>query len=431
MTEAEELELLELEHEEAAARSQKPQTTLAPMSKTEAALHGAVEAIPFGQKLVAMGAHAVPEAMQYYGQKFPSITPSWWQNIKNTPSVDQQLLKEREKLSQAEKENPWSTSGGKLLGGGLSMALMSPIKAAQGAGAFGRIGATAANAGLYGAAHGVGQSDSIPEAVGKAAIEGGSSAILGGLGGAMAEGVGSLGRMAAGKSQSIRDSVIERAAKEAAAETGSAKSAAGHAAQDAYKQLEHLRELGRLGMLSPEGETAAANLAQELGGKAEEKLLPAIAKKETTAAAFKDSIASEPERAKKIAEDALGASEMWRQIGARAKRYGLPAIVGAAAGGHSGSLFNLGAGAVIGASLRPMMHSLLRMSKNPAFATRALDLASGLGGIAAPSIESGGVPALIQGAQSPLERLLMEMRLHHQMAKQSDENPKLAIGGAQ
>ncbi len=208
----------------------------------------------------------------------------------------------------------------------------------------------------------------------------GLNTALGAVGGAagkygsdkLAKALGAIPKAASKKIAKIEAEVSERAAKQAAAETASARSAAGNAAQDTYKQLEHLRELNAKGLLSAEGKKAAKALEKELAQKAAEKLLPSAARKETTSIAYKEAIETEGGRAAQIAADKLSNSEIKSQIGARLKRYG-PAAVG----GMIGNMLFPGLGGMIGGAatgltLRPTIRSMANLLKNPALQRKAL-----------------------------------------------------------
>lgn len=155
------------------------------MRRREAALHGVVEATPFAQKATAAGAAGTLTLLKALGSL--GIGPEYWQNIKGNSYKDQ-LGQERGAFEKAEKDypaehwySPTPTHLGQLVGGGLSMAALSPGKAAQGLGWLGRTGVAAANAGLYGGAHGFGRGDTLGESLTNAAIEAPTTAILGGL----------------------------------------------------------------------------------------------------------------------------------------------------------------------------------------------------------------------------------------------------------
>lgn len=205
------------------------------------------------------------------------------------------------------------------------------------------------------------------------ALQTGAGTIGGGPGGLLGKSISA----SASKAANIERSVAENAARQAASDTASARSAAGTAAQNAYRQLEHLRELGVLRGLTPEEAQVAAQLENELAQKAREKLLPAAAEKEATAGAYKKAMETEAERAAQLATDKLGMGEIKSQIMARAKRYGPAALIGGGLGYYftpgdktENALFGVGAGigsgVTAGLYLRPMMRSMVTLSKNPA-----------------------------------------------------------------
>ena len=201
------------------------------------------------------------------------------------------------------------------------------------------------------------------------------NAVIGGAAGAagvgLAKGLGWVKEAAATKAAAIASKVQAKAAEDAAAATASARSLAGRTAQDAYKQLEHIRELNAAGKLTPEQTAIAKQLTEELAGKAQEKLIPAAAIKQEAAQAYREAMATEAERAAKLAAEKLSGSEAKAQAMARLKRYG-PAAVG----GVIGNALFPGMGAVGGAAtglvLRPAIHSMRRLAQNPAVQYRAL-----------------------------------------------------------
>ena len=200
-----------------------------------------------------------------------------------------------------------------------------------------------------------------------------------GAGGALAaKGIGKGLDAAKGRMANLSARVEAKAAADAAAETASARSAAGRAAQDAYKQLEHLRELDAVGALTPEQSQLFKELSEELAKKAQEKLVPAAAMKKETAKLYREAIETETERAVRLAADRLSGKEAKNQVMARVKRYG-PAAIGGALGG---AVFG-GAGAVagvpIGLYLRPAIQATMRMAKNPAVQYQMLRPIAGSG----------------------------------------------------
>jgi len=147
------------------------------MAGGESALRGGVDAIPFGEKLSALGTAGALRLV-----KALSSNPAY-QDM--DASYAGQLARQREKLAQSERDNPGLTTAGKVGGAVLSSAAM-PFKAAQGAGLLPRALATAKNAGAYGVAHGAGTGDTVGESLKNAAVEGATNFVLGGAGHAVA-----------------------------------------------------------------------------------------------------------------------------------------------------------------------------------------------------------------------------------------------------
>lgn len=222
---------------------------------------------------------------------------------------------------------------------------------------------TAVGASLIGAGMGALQPTSVGDSRLNNAAFGGAAGLAGyGIGKGLNKAVSSASQ----KVSSIESKVAERAAIDAAAETASARSAAGTAAQDAYRQLEHLRDLGAIRSLSPDEAMVVAQLEKELAGKAAEKLIPAATRKASTAEAYKQAIETETKRAAELAAQRLGGGEAKSQLMARVKRYG-PAALGGIVGnmifpGLGGSV----GGAATGLVLRPALRSMINLSKNPA-----------------------------------------------------------------
>lgn len=197
-----------------------------------------------------------------------------------------------------------------------------------------------------------------------------------------------LGKSVAAASRKMGDierRVAEKAATQAASETASARSAAGNAAQNAYRQLEHLRELKAARPLTADEALVVARLEKELAEKALEKLMPAAAQKETTAAAYREAIETEAARAAKLAAEKLSGKEVKTQVMARLKRYG-PAAVGGMIGnmifpGLGGSV----GGAATGLVLRPAIRSMFNLAKNPAVQHGLLSPLANAGMLANPA----------------------------------------------
>lgn len=190
---------------------------------------------------------------------------------------------------------------------------------------------------------------------------------FGGVLGAAGQGAANkLASSVSSKLASIEQKVKEKAAQVAEKETLSARSAAGNAAQDAYRQLEHLRALGFNRPLTQEESMTVAILERELAEKALDKLMPAAARKQATADAFKEAVATEQARAAQYAAEKLSSKEAKDQFMARLKRYGP-----AAAGGIVGNMIFPGLGGSVGGAatglvLRPALRSMKNLAKNPA-----------------------------------------------------------------
>lgn len=308
---------------------------------------------------------------------------------------------------RADNRKAEADHGAAYLGGNLAGGVLLPVPggaAAAGASGGARLLRAVAQGGALGAGYGLGSSEAgTAGGLARDTLVGGvAGGGAGALGQALGAGATRLGNFAKGKVSGIEAGVRAAAEKEAAAATASARSAAGHAAQDAYKQLEHLRELGAKGLLVPEQAAVAVRLEAELAAKAQDKLLPAAAKKEATAALLREASETEAQRAQQLAAQKLSGSELKQQVGARLKRYGLPALGGAALAAitgndsPSGLLLGAGGGALGGAGLRPMMHSLLRMSKQPVVQRplwQLLQSAAEHGQLAAPALDRAAGPA--------------------------------------
>lgn len=295
----------------------------------------------------------------------------------------------------AQKASPGGYAAGEL-GGTVLSSFLPGLGVAKGAGALQVLGRTA----LAGAGAGLGnsQADLTQGDVGRAALDTGVGAGAGLAAGGVGLGLGKLGRYAAAKVVGIDETVARKAAAEAAETTAKARSAAGTAAQDAYRQAEHLRELGGKGLLPEEGKAALAQLEAELAQKSADKLLPAVARKASTSQAFTEALGSEGQRASAAAGENLSAGELKRQVGARLMRYGLPAAMGAVAGGLGfggyGAMGGAALGGALGNNFRPMMQSLVRMGSQPVVQRPLYQALSKLsGGAAAPAVERLGSAA--------------------------------------
>lgn len=193
------------------------------------------------------------------------------------------------------------------------------------------------------------------------------------------------------KMAEVAKKVQDKAAKVAASETASARSAAGNAAQNAYRQLEHLRELNASGLLTPQQKVLVAKLERELAEKSVEKLIPAAAMKESTAAAYKEAMETEAQRTAQYAANKLSGGEIKNQVMARLKRYG-PAV----AGGLAGNMIFPGLGGAVGGAatglvLRPAIRSMVNLSQNPAVQYGLLGAARGGLSASGPALPVSGL----------------------------------------
>jgi len=213
----------------------------------------------------------------------------------------------------------------------------------------------------------------------------GANAVIGGVTSAGGQwGANKILSGVSNKLASIEQKVSDKAAQVAASDTASARSAAGSAAQAAYKQLEHLRELGVNRPLTEAEQLTFNSLERELAEKALEKLMPAAAMKESTSAAYKEAMQTEAERAAQYATDKLSGNEVKQQIMARLLRYG-PAV----AGGLVGNMIFPGLGGAVGGAatgltLRPAIRSMANLLKNPAVQHNLLSPVKDSGSLSSP-----------------------------------------------
>lgn len=383
MTEAEELELLELEEQEAQAMAapKKAERPEGPdglrsgiLGYAQGGTGGFADEIGGGLASLFMKGSDVKLGA---GAKLAADDTPEVRAAKMEATVDEQSRPGKYTLvrdaMRRENELAQKNHGAEYLTGNIAGGLSTaPLLPGAGAKTFAQM--LKAGAGV-GAAAGLGSSnaDLLEGEVGGALADTALGGVLGAGAGALGYGVGKLGSKIAsyakGKIKKVEDGVQVASKEEAAAATASAKSTAGTSAQDAYKQLEHLRELNRVGKLTPEEKLVFDQLSEELGQKAQEKLIPAATRKAAKKAEYDEAIASEAQRAEKIAAEKLSGGEFGRQVMARVKRYGLPAAGGAVLGGlglgPAGALGGAALGGALGNNFRPMMHSLLRLGKSP------------------------------------------------------------------
>lgn len=263
--------------------------------------------------------------------------PSKYESIRN-------LL--REEATAAREEHPEAYIPAEIGGAALSMAIPG-LGIAKGA----KLAGTAGKMAVLGGVSGLGASEADltsmdPEEYAQAGLDTAIGIGVGGTAGALGHGIqkgaqyvgGKLVAGAASRTAKAQAKAAEMAAKESDEAIASARSLAGRTAQDAYKQLEHLRELKALRGLSPEEKTVFGDLSRELGGKAREKLLPANAAKDAAATAYGEAVASraatEAVRTAELLKPSVGKSS-WELF----KSYGEP-LIGAYGGQQIGEMFD-------------------------------------------------------------------------------------------
>lgn len=155
---------------------------------------------------------------------------------------------------------------------------------------------------------------------------------------AMPEIAGAAGRKllrgAASRTERAQAKAAQMAADAVAEDVKSARSYAGRTAQDAYKQLEHLRELGAVRNLGPEERVTFDELSTELAGKAQANLLPAAAEKKAAAQTLSDLMANQGNAAEAKTAELLRPSfrnDAWTAF----RQWGEPAL-GTIAGSWAG-----------------------------------------------------------------------------------------------
>lgn len=396
-----------LEHAQEVQGTEAPASYSAPESFGHGAVQGAT--LGFGDEING--------AVQALGDKVTGRSPG--ASLVELYRRNRDMFRRED--AAAQQANQKSYMGGNLAGG-IAPSLVSGATVGNGASLLAALGRNAALGGT--AALGGSNADTATGLARDAAIGAGVGGVLGAGAHGLGQLTGKLAGFAAGRVADIDEGVARKAAATAAEETASARSGAGRAAQDAYKQLEHLRELGRRGALNGEQEATAKALEAELGDKAQANLLPASQRKAAAAAAYIDAMSTEGQRAQDLAAQKLSGAEALAQLKARAVRYGLPAIGGAMAGaagfGGHGALVGAGSGALMGAGLRPMGQSLLRMMKTPAVQRAAMEALSGASEAAAPALETAGNSAA--RALEPEVSQAIHPRLLQLLAKRKTDN---------
>lgn len=252
----------------------------------------------------------------------------------------------------------------------------------------------------------------------------GLDTLIGGTGGAIAHGAGQALSGAAGwvgkKASALKESLLGSAAEKAAAATATARSEAGQAAQDAYRQLEHLRELRatqpevyagleKAGVIDPQ---QVASLESELLSKSAEKLPASAARKESKALLLKEAMASEADRAAALGAEATSAKRAREIVGNPGIRYLKRAAAGVAGAGV-GSLLGgedfRGEGALGGAlALGPLVPTMLKAIGRPEVRYQGARLLTKALGKLAPAARGGIQFAGAPAAEPSVERFLLE-----------------------
>lgn len=352
--------------------------------------------------------------------------------LEGQPTLGERLKgKMRAENKAASDEHPWAYGAGEVAGnvaatyaGGKALSAAGeavPVigKGLQALGTWARanpIKALALAGGAQGGVNGAGASEA-KDAEGVAldtilgtALGAGTGVLTGVAGKVAGKGLEKLRGRAQKGVEVATEEIAELGKKTAAEQTASARSAAGRAAQDAYRQLEHLRDLDALGALSPEQKVVAEQLAEELAAKAQEKLLPAAAEKAATSAAYQEAMATEAQRAAAAAKDH---GSVWNQLKPRIKRYALPLVAGAV-GLPSGGVVGMGAGALAGRGLSPTAQALTRMVKHPATRRAIWDL---LGGGARAAEAVAPVTSALRGPVSRAFQMEMDDPLIQALAE--------------
>jgi hypothetical protein len=395
----------ELSDDEVAAlglEDEAPEAVAAGLDDAKAQARGSIRAGVRGA-LQGVTLGASDEAAGWLESKFPALkkTPGEFfggllSGEKSAPSGTYQEERDanRALLAQEKEAHPAAFGAGEMAG---AMAVPIPGGAAvQGAKWTAKAARAGAQGAGLGAAYGYGTSEEedLGGQLQDAGLGAGVGAFFGAGLGAAGAGLKRLGAKAVQKAGAADAEVAELSARSAAKGTASDRAAAGHAAQNAYRQLEHLRELGKLGELTPGQKAMAAKLEQELAESAQRELLPAGARKQATADAYKEALRTEAERAARAAEE-IG--NPWNQLTPRLKRYGMP-LLGSAVGAAIGDTPGAAIGAFAGMGTRPAIHAMRRMFQHPSVRRAFWDKVAGMAG-ANPTEASKVVRALEDASQ--------------------------------
>lgn len=218
--------------------------------------------------------------------------------------------------------------------GGAVLQMFAPgLNLAKGA----KLAPTAGKFAALGAATGAGASEGKLNRgeLGRVAFDAGVGGLVGGVGGVAGYGMqkllgyfgGKLMSRGADKIAKGAEKAEQMAAEAAAAETATARSAAGRAAQDAYRQLENLRDLKALRQLTPEEKAVYEMLSAELAAKSQANLVPAAAEKAATSGLYSQAVTTEADRATAKAAE-LMKSTAAKDAKSYFKSYGEPLLGG-------------------------------------------------------------------------------------------------------
>lgn len=417
MTDAEELEMLELEEQEAQANASRPKSPeqLSDLMGQElekvrqkdllrdvAFGRGAAQGATFGfgdeigGGIQALGEKYLPESLGGGGEASRKKTLAELYRANRDAFRGENVA--------SESEHPWLYGLGTVAGGAATTPLVPGLSGTKAGAALvraglgpraaailGRLVAAGGNGVLQGGAFGAGTSGA-DLTQGETGRFGGDvlrgSKIGGGLGlgtAALGEASGALANRFARRAGEAASKAGALGAEGAAEGVASARGTAGRAVADANATLRTLRESlvdpaiskDRKAAISAFLESPAGiQLRDEVAANALEAAPEKVQAAQTAKALHRAAMEQEPEEAARLAKQALSLKEAVNQAGQRVMRYGLPAVT-AAVGHHAmGPIGGLAEGAV----LRPMFHSMKRMASHPAIAYRTARLGQALTG---------------------------------------------------
>ncbi len=296
-----------------------------------------------------------------------------------------------------------------------------------------------AGAGL-GAATGLGTSEA--DSLGEMALDtavGGTVGAGAGLGGHLLQkALGGAGKWASGKGARLLgkadDKIIGLADDAEGAVERTLRSESGTSATAGYKQARNTLDGGiDPSKLSPAKKAAFDELMGDLGESGSEGLIPGLAKKKATAAAYSEAMETAAERrALKAAE--LGKSSVKEDAVSLFKSHGQP-FAGMAVGGLIGEQFdNSAAGAAVGGVLAGRtrgVQKLLRLVNKPgnqkALASALRGIGSGLGRMAPSAATIESAMGRSAGAVGGIQSGLMEIPAIAELFQDEDDAGRRAI----